>query len=85
MAGQAEGYGLEKQMKQQLLKSIHAGGPIAPESVLKSVVTPDRLGKCVGLILDEKVPRTADEAEMEDKKNRYTSRGGVRSCQRSPE
>ena len=69
MAGQAEGYGLEKQMKQQLLKSIHAGGPIAPGSVRKSVVTRDHLGKCVGQILGEKVPQIVDEAEMEDKKS----------------
>ena len=85
MAGQAEGYGLEKQMKQQLLKSIHAGGPIAPGSILNSVVTRDHLGRCVGRILDEKVPRIVDEAEMEDKKNWCTSRGEVRSCQRNPE
>ena len=56
MAGQAEGYGLEKQMKQQLLKSIHAGGPIAPGSVLRSGVTQDHLGKYICRILDEKVP-----------------------------
>ena len=56
-------------MKQQLLKSIHAGGPIAPGSVQKSVVTQDHLGKCVGQILGEKVPRIVDEAEMEDKKS----------------
>ena len=56
-------------MKQQLLKSIHAGGPIAPGSVRKSVVTRDHLGKCVGQTLGEKVPRIVDEAEMEDKKS----------------
>ena len=39
-------------------------------------MTQDHLGKCVGQILDEKVPRIADEAEMEDKKNWYTSREG---------
>ena len=56
-------------MKQQQLKSIHAGGPIAPGSVLESAVTRDHLGRCVGRILDEKVPRIVDEAEKEDKKS----------------
>ena len=85
VAGQAEGYGLEKQMKQQLLKSIHAGGPIVPGSVLKSGVTQYHLGKCVGWILDEKVHRITDKAKTEDKKNWCTSQGGVRSCQKNPE
>ena len=69
VAGQSEGCDLVTQKKQQLLESIHAGEPIAAESVLRSSVTQDHLGKCACQILDEKVPRTVDRVETEDRKN----------------